>query len=91
MGVGTPARVVALLDSGTLSSIYTGSGLTGPLGALESSSVERVIVDCSHVDSKLRGILDIGEVQRPLMQLLNRSEFKGRYGIGDGKVELFFF
>ncbi|CAD6592940.1 MAG: hypothetical protein ASARMPRED_006854 [Alectoria sarmentosa] len=70
IGVGTPSRIIDLLDSGSLS----------------SSSLERVVVDCSHIDQKKRGIFDMRETQEPLMELLNRSELKSRYGNGSGKT-----
>ncbi len=61
------------------------------VGALSSSSVEQVVVDCSHIDQKKRGILDIRETQQPLMTFLNRSELKSRYGSGSGKVRLLLY
>ncbi len=61
------------------------------VGALSSSSLEQVVVDCSHIDQKKRGILDIRETQQPLMALLNRSELKSRYGSGGGKVRLLLY
>lgn len=61
------------------------------LGALSSSGLERVVIDCSHIDKKSRGIFDMRETQRPLMALLNRSELKSRYGDGGGKIRLFLY
>lgn len=61
------------------------------VGALSSSSLERVVVDCSHIDQKRRGIFDMRETQQPLLALLNQPELKSRYGIGSGKVRLLFF
>ena len=56
--------------------------------ALSASSLERVIIDASHIDQKKRGIMDMKETQVPLVQLLSRKEIKEA---SDGKVELLFF
>ena len=65
--------------------------MLSPVGALSSSSLERIVVDCSHVDRKKRGIFDMRETQQPLMAFLNQPELKSRYGIGSGKVRLLFY
>lgn len=43
------------------------------------ASIERIIIDASHVNEKQRGILDMRETLVPLMMLLTRSELKERY------------
>lgn len=75
MGVGTPQRIIDLLED----------------GALKSDRLERIVIDASHIDTKKRGILDMKETQVPLVQLLTRSELKERFGTGIGKIELLFF
>lgn len=60
-------------------------------GALSSSNLERVIIDASHIDQKKRGILDIREIQVPLVELLTRKELMERYGSGENQVELLFY
>lgn len=75
IGVGTPQRVIDLLED----------------GALKVEGLERVVVDASHIDQKKRGVLDMKEVQVPLVKLLGREELRGRYGKGEGKVEFLFF
>ncbi|OQO00574.1 hypothetical protein B0A48_13064 [Cryoendolithus antarcticus] len=75
IGVGTPQRIIDLLDE----------------GALKSDYVERILVDASHIDQKKRGLLDMKETQVPLVDLLTRPEFRERYGAADCKVELLFF
>ncbi|KAK3700343.1 Protein cms1 [Vermiconidia calcicola] len=75
IGVGTPQRVSDLLDNGVLS----------------SSHLERIVVDASYIDQKKRGVLDMKELQVPLVQLLARKELKERYGGGESKIELLFF
>jgi protein CMS1 len=81
IGVGTPQRVLDLLDQ----------------GALKLEFLERVVVDASHVDQKKRGILDMKEVQAPLVKLLARMKERYEGGAaedgegGKGKVELIFY
>lgn len=76
IGVGTPARIGDLLTE----------------GALKLGDLERVLVDASFIDAKLRGVLDSKDTSKPLVELLCRAEFKERYGVeGDRKIELLFF
>ncbi|KAF4309539.1 replication regulator protein [Botryosphaeria dothidea] len=75
IGVGTPKRIIDLLDN----------------GALSSKSLERIIIDASHIDVKKRGIMDMREVQIELAQLLARDEFKSRYGQPEKKIEVLFY
>jgi protein CMS1 len=48
-------------------------------GALSAGRLERIIIDASHIDSKKRGILDMKEVESPLIKLLTRPSFKEKY------------
>ncbi|KAF2170316.1 hypothetical protein M409DRAFT_19138 [Zasmidium cellare ATCC 36951] len=75
IGVGTPQRLIDLLED----------------GALSTKHLERIVMDASHIDQKKRGVLDMKELQVPLVQLLNKAELKERYGSGEGRVELLFF
>ena len=75
MGVGTPQRMMDLLND----------------GALKTDCVERIVIDASHIDVKKRGILDMKETHVPLVELLTRTELKERFGTGEGKIELLFF
>ncbi|KAK5113141.1 hypothetical protein LTR85_010959 [Meristemomyces frigidus] len=75
IGVGTPQRIIDLLDDGALSPTY----------------LERIVIDASHMDQKKRGILDMKETQMPLVQLLARKDLKERYGSDESKVELLFY
>ena len=61
------------------------------VGALSLAHLEQVVVDCSHIDQKKRGILDMHQIQQPLMALLNQPELKSRYGNGSGKVRLLLY
>lgn len=75
-GVGTPQRIADLIEDGVLS----------------LSALERVVLDASHIDSKKRGILDMKEVQIPLIRLLMKDELRARYGDKkEGKVEVLFY
>ncbi|MCJ1358807.1 MAG: hypothetical protein MMC33_008807 [Icmadophila ericetorum] len=75
IGVGTPSRIIDLLES----------------GALSSKSLRQVVIDCSHVDQKGRGLFDMREINVPLVSLLNRSELKERYTGKVGGIGLLFF
>lgn len=59
---------------------------------MASKTLERIVVDASHIDQKKRGILDMKETVVPLAQLLSRPDLKARYGSGEGDaIELVFF
>lgn len=76
IGVGTPQRVMDLMDA----------------GSLKIDSLERIVIDASAIDVKKRGILDMRETLGPLVRLLARKELKERYAEeGDKQIELFFF
>ncbi|KAG7007733.1 racA [Physcia stellaris] len=75
IGIGTPARLIDLLDA----------------GALSSENLERIIIDCSHIDQKKRGIFDMKETQQSLMALLNRETLKSRYGKGKDGIDLLLY
>jgi protein CMS1 len=47
---------------------------------LKLDSLERIVVDASHIDQKKRGIMDMRETTLPLARFLARAEFKERYG-----------
>jgi protein CMS1 len=74
-GVGTPQRIMDLIED----------------GALRTDELERIVVDASHIDQKKRGVLDMKELQVPLVKLLTSEGIKGRYGKGEGKIELLFY
>ena len=61
------------------------------VGAVASDEIERIVVDCSHIDQKKRGILDMRETHMPLIQLLTRNDFIRRYGTASGGLDLLFF
>ena len=71
-GVGTPERLSALLDQ----------------QALSTANLKQVLIDCSYIDQKKRGILDMKELFEPLIKLLLRDEFIGE---GEEKGQLFVF
>lgn len=60
-------------------------------GALASNTLERIVIDASHIDQKKRGILDMKETVVPLAELLARPDLKARYGSGEGEIELLLF
>ena len=61
------------------------------LGALSSENLERVVVDCSYIDRKKRGIFDMRETQRSLIDLLNRDDIKSRYGVNKDGITLLLY
>lgn len=75
MAVGTPKRIEDVMDD----------------GALQVDRLERIVIDASHIDQKKRGILEMKETHGPLVQLLNRKEFKERYAANKEKIEIIFF
>ena len=75
MAVGTPKRIEDVMDD----------------GALQVDRLERIVIDASHIDQKKRGILEMKETHAPLVQLLNRKEFKERYAANKEKIEIIFF
>ena len=60
-------------------------------GALSSEKLERIVIDCSHIDQKKRGILDMKETQQPLMTFLNKNSLKSRYGQDKDGIDLLFY
>ncbi|KAH0563418.1 csm1-like protein [Trichoglossum hirsutum] len=75
IAVGTPTRLIDLLNEGVLS----------------IEKLQRLVVDCSYMDQKKRGILDMRETQAPLMELLNRQGLKERYAASENGVDLLFY
>ncbi|KAL9095812.1 MAG: hypothetical protein Q9165_001809 [Trypethelium subeluteriae] len=75
IGVGTPQRLIDLLDN----------------GALSSKDLERIVIDASHINQKKRGIFDMKETEIPLTQLLLRKELKSRYSSAEERINLLFF
>ncbi|KAL8794784.1 MAG: hypothetical protein Q9195_002738 [Heterodermia aff. obscurata] len=77
IGVGTPTRLIDLLDA--------------EKDALSSNKLERIIVDCSHINQKKHGIFDMKETLQPLIALLNRENMKSRYGKENEGIDLLLY
>ncbi|KAJ9161610.1 Protein cms1 [Coniochaeta hoffmannii] len=75
IAVGTPVRLMDLLDN----------------GALSVDNLKRIVIDASHIDQKKRGVMDMKETMVPLAKWLARKEFKERYTDSDQHVELMFY
>ncbi|KAJ6444037.1 DNA/RNA helicase, DEAD/DEAH box type [Purpureocillium lavendulum] len=75
IGVGTPARLMELIDN----------------GSLVLDKLHRIIVDASHVDQKKRGVLDMKDTMMPLARFLVRDEFKERYVDEKKPLSLLFY
>lgn len=78
-----------LVSSGCIQSIILNQ--LSRKGALSSDKLERIIVDCSHIDQKKRGIFDMKETKQPLMALLNREDMKSRYGEEKDGIDLLLY
>lgn len=52
--------------------------------ALSTANLKQIVIDCSYIDQKKRGILDMKELHGPLIQLLLRKEFVGDDDEGNG-------
>ncbi|KAJ9210701.1 hypothetical protein DTO166G4_7661 [Paecilomyces variotii] len=74
-GVGTPVRLIDLIDS----------------GALKLTEVKRIVIDASHIDQKQRGIFDMKEIYLPLLKLLTKPELRERYGAKKAKIQILAF
>ncbi|KAL4991561.1 U3-containing 90S pre-ribosomal complex subunit-domain containing protein [Aspergillus falconensis] len=93
IGAGTPARISDLINSGmcfgrSITSIWLVLTATG---SLKLDALKRIVIDGSYIDQKQRGIFDMKETHLPLLQLLTRSEFCGRYGAEENKIEILVF
>ena len=49
------------------------------------------MVDCSHIDQKKRGILEMRETQIPLTLFVGQKEFMDKYNAESGGIDLLFF
>jgi protein CMS1 len=96
--VGTPARLMDLIDNGKLGlrpclGISSGSDqqeLTYA-GALSLEHLKRLVVDASHIDQKKRGVLDMKDTVMPLARFLSRPDLKERYGDEKKPLALLFY
>ncbi|PSS12451.1 hypothetical protein M430DRAFT_106629 [Amorphotheca resinae ATCC 22711] len=75
IAVGTPARIKDLLDD----------------GALATDRLERIVIDCSYIDQKKKGILETKETQIALIQLLGEKQLRERYNSDSGSIDLLFY
>ena len=60
-------------------------------GSLSLNSLERLVVDASHIDQKKRGVLDMKDTMMPLASWLSRPEFKERYTDSEKPLHLLFY
>jgi protein CMS1 len=75
VGVGTPARLLQLIE----------------IGALSLDHLERIVVDASHIDQKKMGIMGIKDTMLALAKLLSRADLRMRYGQAKRRVTLLFY
>ncbi|KAH0543770.1 hypothetical protein FGG08_001952 [Glutinoglossum americanum] len=94
IAIGTPTRLINLLDEdhgGVVSIFQVKLTSAATAGVLSLENLQRLVVDCSHIDQKRRGILDMSETQNPLIELLNRQGLKERYAASEKGVDLLFY
>jgi protein CMS1 len=95
IAVGTPVRLMDLLDNGLIPSSGPSPTafvwLTKLAGALSVDNLKRIVVDASHIDQKKRGVMDMKETMVPLAKWLVRKEFKERYTDPENRVDLMFY
>ena len=60
-------------------------------GALITDRLERIVIDASHIDQKKRGILEMKEIQVPLIAWLGQKQFKERFGVEKEGIQLLFY
>ncbi|KAJ6115017.1 Protein CMS1 [Penicillium sp. IBT 16267x] len=75
IGIGTPARVSDLVESGDL----------------KLNELQRIVIDGSHIDQKQRGIFDMKDTHFPLLKLLTRPELRERYAAKKNKTQILIF
>ena len=75
VGVGTPQRLRDLIDE----------------GALRINGLRRVVVDASYIGQKRRGILELKDTHRPLLELLGMAKLRERFGKDSGQIQLLFY
>lgn len=79
IGVGTPARISDLIESGKTITMNALNISVDNVGTLKLGELERIIIDGSYIDQKQRGIFDMKETHFPLLQLLTRPELRACY------------
>lgn len=92
IAVGTPARLHALMDDGTIFQDYSLLWWANLyIGALQLDRLERIVVDASHIDQKKRGILEMKETQVPLTLWMGQSALRERYAADKDAIEILFY
>ena len=49
------------------------------------------MIDASHIDQKKRGILEMKEIQVPLIAWLGQKQLRERYGASKDGIEILFY
>lgn len=92
IAVGTPARIKDLLDDGSSPNAVMAENIADFLtGALATDRLERIVIDCSYIDQKKKGILETKETQIALIQLLGEKQLRERYNSDSGSIDLLFY
>ena len=64
IGVGTPQRLVDLLEK----------------DVLKTTDLKNIVIDASYIDQKKRSIFDMTELLEPVLQLLSMPSIQPRLG-----------
>ena len=91
IGVGTPQRILDLIENGMICYSRNTISLSSRVGALSTSSLRTIVIDASHIDVKQRGILDMKDTLEPLLQLLTMSQIADGYAEKDNGRKLLFY
>lgn len=62
-----------------------------PTGALKCSNLKHIVIDASYIDEKKRGILDMKDLHKAVLDLLLRPEFKDSDGGWDDQFRLILY
>jgi protein CMS1 len=82
VGVGTPARILALIREGIIRVIFAqrrGRTNSDP-GALKLDKLEAMVLDMSAMNEKRQGIFDIRETHKDMLDLLNEPVIRSNLG-----------
>jgi protein CMS1 len=93
IGVGTPARLIELIDNGETLLLHETSTHCSCIlqGALSLDNLQRLIVDASHIDQKKRGVMDMKDTMMPLARFLTKKELKEKYTDEKKPLALLFY
>jgi protein CMS1 len=66
------------------------SNLTS-VGALKLANLKHIVIDASYIDEKKRGILDMKDLHKAVLDLLLRGDFKSAAGDWEDQFRLLLY